>query len=57
MEVFLLDRIPLCLSEGKTVTAGTYRMRNPGYQRKWWGVVEGGGRHEAKTSCQGPSAA
>lgn len=39
MEVFLLDRKPLCLSEGKMVTAGTYRRRSPGYQRKWWGVV------------------
>lgn len=41
MEVFLLDRVPSCLSEEKMVT-GTQRMRSLGYQRKlgvWMGAA------------------
>ena len=59
MAIFLLDRAPLCLSEGQMATAGTWRMRSPGYQGKWGveGCGMGGGRHEAKPGCQGPSAA
>lgn len=42
MEAFFLDRVPLCVTRGKVVTAGAYRTHGSGAWR--------GSQHEPRPS-------